>query len=252
MTLMKRDAVEVSRQFESVKRQAKQLRQSIRASLSGPVEELKSLVEAYKDAKLHFGGIASEQNINVYLRDIEIKGKDYSAVYEQKALSREIDVECDKAIDILGNMAAPLSRDDLDLDRLAAFREQLETLSEVLPDINYEINVNEALNEYEQGAYLASALISGRVILYALNQIRGESAEKKVRFLREKGIIEEGGKEEVYESILNADKRARELFAFDLSIYPSASDALLLLGDAVEILEILSNVLNAENKSAEK
>jgi len=245
---MKRDAVEVSRQFESVKSQAKQLRQSIRDSLSGPVEELKSLVEAYKDAKLHFGGIASEQNINVYLRDIEIKGRDYSAVYKQKALSREIDVECDKAIDILGKMAAPSSKDDLDLDldRLAAFREQLETLSEVLPDINYEINVNEALNEYERGAYLASALISGRVILYALNQIRGESAEKKVRFLREKGIIEEGGKEEVYESILNADRKARELFSFDLSIYPSASDALLLLGDAIGILEIVSNVLNAE------
>ncbi|MBK5190258.1 MAG: hypothetical protein JJE19_01990 [Methanosarcinales archaeon] len=250
MTLMKRDAVEVLRQFESVKSQAKKLRQSIRDSLSGPVEELKSLVEAYKDAKLHFGGIASEQNINVYLRDIEIKGSDYSAGYKQKALSREIDVECDKAIDILGNVAAPLSKDDL--EQLAAFREQLETLSEVLPDINYEINVNEALNEYERGAYLASALISGRVILYALNQIRGESAEKKVRFLREKGIIEEGGKEEVYESILNADKRARDLYSYDLSVYPSSSDALLLLGDAIGILEIVSNVLNAENKSAEK
>jgi len=246
---MKRDAVEVLRQFESIKSQAKQLRQSIRDSLSGPVEELKSLVEAYKDAKLHFGGIASEQNINVYLRDIEIKGRDYSAVYKQKALSREIDVECDKAIDILENMAAPLSKDDL--ERLAALREQLETLSEVLPDINYELNVNEALNEYERGAYLASALISGRVILYALNQIRGESAEKKVRFLHEKGIIEEGGKE-VYESILNADRRARNLFSFDLSIFPSSSDALLLLGDAIEILEIVSNVSEVEKKNLEK
>ncbi len=249
MTLMKRDAVEVSRQFESVKSQAKQLRQSIRDSLSGPVEELKSLVEAYKDAKLHFGGIASEQNINVYLRDIEIKGRDYSAVYKQKALSREIDVECDKAIDILGNVAAPLSKDDL--ERLAALREQLETLSEVLPEINYEINVNEALNEYERGAYLASALISGRVILYALNQIRGESAEKKVQFLREKGVIGTSGKD-VDESILNADRRARNLFSFDLSVFPSSSDALLLLGDGIGILEIVSNVLNAEKKNLEK
>lgn len=149
---MKRDAVEVLRQFESIKTQAKQLRQSIRDSLSGPVEELKNLVEAYKDAKLHFGGIASEQNISVYLRDIEIKGRDYSAVYKQKALSREIDVECDKAIGVLENMAAPSSKDDL--ERLAALREQLETLSEVLPDINYELNVNDALNEYERGAYL--------------------------------------------------------------------------------------------------
>ncbi len=246
---MKRDAAEVLGAFESIKSQAKQLRKSLRDSLFGPIEELENLVEAYKDAKLHFGGIASEQNIGVYLRDIELKGRDYSAVYKQKALLSEIDVECDKAIGALESMAAPLSGDDL--DKLAALKEHLEGLSEVLPDINYEINVNEAINEYERGAYLASALISGRVILYALNQIRGESAEKKAQFLREKGLIEQD-KKDVYESILNADKRARDLYSYDLSIFPSAFDALSLLDDAIGILEIVSNVLNAEKGSLEK
>lgn len=246
---MKRDAADVSGAFESIKSQAKQLRKSLRDSLFGPIEELENLVEAYKDAKLHFGGIASEQNIGVYLRDIELKGRDYSAVYKQKALLSEIDVECDKAIGALESMAAPLSEDDL--DKLVALKEHLEGLSEVLPDINYEINVNEAINEYERGAYLASALISGRVILYALNQIRGESAEKKAQFLRDKGLIEKD-KKDVYESILNADKRARDLYSYDITMFPSSSDALLLLDDAIEILEIVSNVLNAENKSAEK
>jgi hypothetical protein len=146
-------------------------------------------------------------------------------------------------------MAAPLSKDDF--ENLAALKEKLEGLSEVLPDINYEINVNEAINEYERSAYLASALISGRVILYALNQIRGESAEEKAQFLREKGIIEED-KKDVYKSILNADKRARDLYSYDISVFPSSSDALLLLGDAIQILEIVSNVLNAEKKSLEK
>jgi hypothetical protein len=249
MRLMKRDAADVLKEFKSIKSQAKQLRQSIRDSLFGPVEELKNLVEAYKDAKLHFGGIAYEQNISVYLRDIEIKGRDYSAVYKQKALLSEIDVECDKAIGVFENMAAPLSKDDF--ENLAALKEKLEGLSEVLPDINYEINVNEAINEYERSAYLASALISGRVILYALNQIRGESAEEKAQFLREKGIIEED-KKDVYKSILNADKRARDLYSYDISVFPSSSDALLLLGDAIQILEIVSNVLNAEKKSLEK
>ncbi len=240
---MKRDAADVLVAFESVKSQAKQLRQSLRDSLFGPIEELENLVEAYKDAKLHFGGIASEQNIGVYLRDIELKGRDYSAVYKQKALLSEIDVECDKAIGVLESMAAPLSEDDL--EKLAALKEHLEGLSEVLPDINYEINVNDAINEYERGAYLASALIAGRVILYALNQIRGESAEKKVQLLREKGIIEEG-RNDVYESIIDADKRARDLYSYDITMFPSSSDALLLLSDAIEILEIVSNVLNAE------
>ncbi len=246
---MKRDAADVLGAFESIKSQAKQLRKSLRDSLFGPIEELENLVEAYKDAKLHFGGIASEQNIGVYLRDIELKGRDYSAVYKQKALLSEIDVECDKAIGALESMAAPLSEDDL--AKLVALKEHLEGLSEVLPDINYEINVNEAINEYERGAYLASALISGRVILYALNQIRGESAEKKAQFLRDKGLIEKD-KKDVYESILNADKRARELYSYDITMFPSSSDALLLLDDAIEILEIVSNVLNAEKGSLEK
>jgi len=247
MTLMKRDAAEVLGAFESIKSQAKQLRKSLRDSLFGPIEELENLVEAYKDAKLHFGWIASEQNIGVYLRDIELKGRDYSAVYKQKALLSEIDVECDKAIGALESMAAPLSGDDL--DKLAALKEHLEGLSEVLPDINYEINVNEAINEYERGAYLASALISGRVILYALNQIRGESTEKKARFLRDKGLIEQD-KKDVYESILNADKRARDLYSYDITMFPSSSDALLLLGDAIEILEIVSNVSEAAKKKS--
>jgi hypothetical protein len=247
MTLMKRDAAEVLGAFESIKSQAKQLRKSLRDSLFGPIEELENLVEAYKDAKLHFGGIASEQNIGVYLRDIELKGRDYSAVYKQKALLSEIDVECDKAIGALESMAAPLSEDDL--DKLAALKEHLETLSEVLPDINYEINVNEAINEYERGAYLASALISGRVILYALNQIRGESAEKKVRFLREKGLIEQDRKD-VYESILNANKRARDLYSYDITMFPSSSDALLLLDDAIGILGIVSNVSEVAKKKS--
>lgn len=246
---MKRDAADVLVAFESIKSQAKQLRQSLRDSLFGPIEELENLVEAYKDAKLHFGGIASEQNIGVYLRDIELKGRDYSAVHKQKALLSEVDVECDKAIGALESMAAPLSEDDL--EKLAALKEHLEGLSGVLPDINYEINVNEAINEYERGAYLASALISGRVILYALNQIRGESAEKKAQFLREKGIIEED-RNDVYESIINADKRARDLYSYDITMFPSSSDALLLLSDGIEILEIVSNVLNAEKKNQEK
>jgi cell fate (sporulation/competence/biofilm development) regulator YlbF (YheA/YmcA/DUF963 family) len=248
MILMKRDAADVLGAFESIKSQAKQLRKSLRDSLFGPIEELENLVEAYKDAKLHFGGIASEQNIGVYLRDIELKGRDYSAVHKQKALLSEIDVECDKAIGALESMAAPLSEDDL--DKLTALKEHLEKLSEVLPDINYEINVNEAINEYERGAYLASALISGRVILYALNQIRGESAEKKVRFLRDKGLIEEGRKKDVYESIINADKRARDLYSYDITMFPSSSDALLLLDDAIGILGIVNNVSEAAKKKS--
>lgn len=248
MTLMKLNAVDVFREFESVKSQANQLRQSLGDSLFGPSDELENLVEGYKDAKMHFGGIAYERNIGVYLRDIEIKGKDYSGIHKQKALLGEIEVECNKAIDALESGGTPLSKDDL--DKLTALKEQLEELLEVLPDANCEMNLKEAIDEYQRGAYLASALISSRVILYALSQIRGEFAEEKVQFLREEGIIE-GDSKDVHESLIRANRRARNFFSHDISVFPSASDALSLLGDAIEIFEIVSRVVKAE-ESLEK
>jgi len=82
---------------------------------------------------------------------------------------RTIDMECDKAIGVLESIATPLSKDEL--DKLTALRKELEKLSDVLSDINYERNLKEAIDEYEKGDYFASALISSRVIIYAVNQI---------------------------------------------------------------------------------
>jgi hypothetical protein len=247
MTLIKRDVVDVLREFESIKTQAKQLRQSIKESLFGPSEELENLIEAYKDAKLHFGGIITEQNRGVYLRDLEIKRHDHSAVYRQKALLQEIDLECDKAISTLESIGTPASEEDL--EKLETFKQQLRRLSEVLPDINYEINVYDALIAYEKGEYLASALISSRVILYALDQIHGEFAEEKVQFLRDEGLIEQDEKD-VPESLIRASRRAQNFFSYDITTFPSSSDALALLDDAMGILELISDVFNPEKTSA--
>ena len=242
---MRLNAEDVLREFEAIKGQANLLRQSLKDSLFGPSEELENLVEKYKDAKMHFGGVAYERDIGVYLLDIELKGRDYSAVYKQKALLGEIGVECDKAIEALkSSTVAPLSADDL--EKLMALEERFETVSEALSDINYEINLREAITEYERGAYLASALIASRVILHALDKIRGESAEDKVQFLREKGIIGEGNGRDVHESLIKANSMARNLFSYDITAFPSSSDALSLLGDAVAILEIVSRVGNVE------
>ena len=124
----------------------------------------------------------------------------------------------------------------------------MEKLSEVLPDINYKRNLSEAIDEYEKGDFLASALITSRVIIYALGQIPGESDEEKVKFLREKGIIEKGRKD-VHESIIKASRRARNFFSHDIKVFPTPSEALSLLGDAIGILGIVSKVLKGEGKS---
>ena len=248
MTLMKLDAVEVLSEFESLKSQAKQLRQNVKDSLFGSSEELENLIEAYKDAKLHFGRITTEQNLGVYLRNIEVKGRDYSPVYKQKALSKEIDAECDKAITALKSLAPASSKDDFEI--LEVLKQQLDGLYGVVPDAYYEVNVNEAITAYEKGTYLASTLIASRVILYALDQIHGEFAEDKVQFLCDKGLIE-ADKRAALRSIIKAKRRARRSFSYDITAYPSASDALALLGDAVRIVELVSTVSKAEEASSE-
>ena len=136
-----------------------------------------------------------------------------------------------------------MSKDDL--DKLTALREELEKLSEVLPDINYERNLKEAINEYEKGDFLASALISSRVTIYALNQIPRKSDEEKVNFLQDEGIIEKGRKD-VHESIIKANRKARNFFSHDIKVFPASSDTLSLLGDAIGILKIVSKVLKEE------
>ena len=248
MTLMKLDAAEVLSEFESVKSQAKQLRQTVTDSLFGSSDELENLIEAYKDAKLHFGRITTEQNLGVYLRDIELKGRDYSAAYKQKALSREIDAECDKAITALKRLTPASSKGDFEI--LSTLKQQLEELYGAVPDANYEINVNEAITAYEKGAYIASAVIASRVILYASDQIRGEFAEDKVQFLHDKGLVE-ADKRAALRSLIKAKRMAKKFFSYDITVLPTSDEVLALLSDTVRMLELVSTVSKVEAASSD-
>jgi predicted translin family RNA/ssDNA-binding protein len=246
---MEPDVAGVLSQFKSIKRQAIQVQQSIRDYLKHRTPGyrsffdsgvLNSLIKEFKDAKIHFDMIRHKQNFGLYLRNIEM-----SRGANEIAISREIEVECDKAIGVLESIATPLSKDEI--DKLTALREELEKLSEVLPDINYGRNLEEAIDEYEKGDFLASALISSRVIIYAVDQIPGKSDEEKVKFLHEKGIIEKGRKD-VHESIIKASRRARNFFSHDIKVFPRPSEAHSLLGDAIGILGIVSKVLRKEEE----
>jgi hypothetical protein len=240
---MEPEVAGVLSQFKSIKKNASHLLYQSHTYI-----EIEQLVKDFKDAETNFERIRGEQEIGISLRSIEIAGiYEWSGGYsKQKALLRTIYTECDKAIGVLESIATPLSKDEL--DKLTPLSKELEKLSEVLPDINYEKNLEEAINEYEKGAYLASALISSRVIIYALNQVHGESDEEKVKFLREKGIIEKDRKD-IHESIIKASRRARNLFSHDIKVFPTPSEALSLLSDAIRILETVSKVLKEEKKS---
>ena len=171
----------VLKQFESIKKHADQLYQNLEKAINidqssinllavySYHEEVESLVEDFKNAKTLFDMIKYKQKFDTYLQNIEITERISNVGSgEQKALLRKLDIECAKAIGVLESIATPLSKEEL--DKLTSLRKELEKLSGIL-DINYERNFLEAINEYEKEDYLASALISSRVIIYALGGV---------------------------------------------------------------------------------
>lgn len=106
-----------------------------------------------------------------------------------------------------------------------------------LPNIYFEKNIDEAIRECEQGHFLASVLISGRIIRYILDQIPGKDIEDKIETLREKGVINKERKD-IRESVIKAARMARDFSVHNIEIMPQSPDALSLLGDAVNILKL--------------
>lgn len=80
-------------------------------------------------------------------------------------------------------------------------------------DINYERNLNEAINEYEKGHYLASALITGRVIIYIHEQFDGKTDEEKIKFLQDKNIIEKSREGEAVKAFIIKASKKRAIFS---------------------------------------
>ncbi len=165
---------------------------------------------------------------------------------EAKGILRRIAIECDALIGALNVLITPLSPEEV--DRLNQLRSEVKKLSSKL-EIGYEKNLNEAINEYEKGHYLASALITGRVIIYILDQVEGGTEEEKIKFLQDHNVIPRGRKD-IKEFIMKASRKARHFFAHDIKIFATASDALSLLGDCVKLVEILAKLKNSSQKTS--
>ncbi|MEM3666344.1 MAG: hypothetical protein QW222_04595 [Candidatus Bathyarchaeia archaeon] len=164
--------------------------------------------------------------------------KKFSNVDEAKGVLHRIIIQCDGFIGLLNSYVVPISAEDA--DRLNKLRIEVSDVTAVL-DINFEKNLIEAINECEKGHYLASALITARVINYALDQISGQTIEDKIKFLQNQNIIKksEKGRTEEEEFIMKASKKARNIFSHDIKIFASPSDSLGMLGDCLRLLKML-------------
>jgi hypothetical protein len=117
---------------------------------------------------------------------------------------------------------------------------------EKLKDINVRYHLLQAIKEYESGHHPATALIAGKVAVYAIEQLRillsaksdEEAAEKLAKALG----VKDNERKLLIEKYLKACKLARNFFTHDLNAFPTASDALSLITDAIKLAEWLSLV----------
>jgi hypothetical protein len=136
-------------------------------------------------------------------------------------------------------MVSPFSKEEL--EQLLVLKQRLRALRGFV-EVSYEYHLAEALNEYERGLYLASALIASRAILFALRQHFGEPlAETLQAAVTNKA--EHGAARAAYE-------HARSIFSYDLTIVPSSTEALALLSDAYDLIDLLGHGSAEQSKSS--
>ncbi|MCD6371862.1 MAG: hypothetical protein J7L39_04060, partial [Candidatus Aenigmarchaeota archaeon] len=123
--------------------------------------------------------------------------------------------------------------------RINSLRNELEEMEEGEYEFNLIQNLKEALKEAESNHYLASSMISARVILYCIEQIKGKNDEDKVNELTTLGIIPKDEKsKETSKWFLKAVKSARHAISHKISLFPLPSDMFSILGDTFKIVKL--------------
>jgi hypothetical protein len=197
--------------------------------------ETKMILDEFRDL-MH--DASSITGVETNLKD----SRHLTSLADAKAVLTQICIECDMAIGILNASILPISSEDM--DRLSKLREELSAVSASL-DVNYEKNLTEAIVEQEKGHFLASALITARVIEYILDQIEGKDINEKIKNLRDKAIIGkvEKRKADEEEFIIKAEKKARNIFSHEIKNFVNPSESLSMLGDCVRLLRMCAVVL---------
>ena len=245
--MTKKDLLSLLHRFESIKYQANRILLDIESWNIGLTKVLSSTA----------GYLAVKQNINAKIIEGRKIIEEYNGVcgtvkkivevpdltpFYLTADSGQGDVcgalrrmitRCDMVTGMIRESITPISSEDA--DTLKSLREQLRkiSLSTGLPEMEYfDKNIEEAMREYERGSFLASALITSRIVVYLLDQLEGGTDLEKVNLLIERGIIPRKRKD-VVASMLKACRKARNYFSHDIKVFPQASDSISLLGDCI-------------------
>jgi hypothetical protein len=152
--------------------------------------------------------------------------------------------EIDKALSILGVMRRrchallasleKLLKPEIPLNvttQLGLLKEEIKKIQDELEPAIYS-DIEEAINEMEQGHDLAATMIASRVIRYVLDKIPGENDEKKANKLIELKIIEKERKDD-YQRFITASRLSRNMLSHNVGFRLKPDEGLQLVSSAV-------------------
>jgi hypothetical protein len=186
--------------------------------------ETKAVLDSYEMGRQMFANLPTDI-VLAYLNQT-LSGKSYSI-----GLLRQVAVECGAAIGYLQTLSSPIS--SADKDRLESLRQEISLIESF--DSHLFTHVSEAITEYEDAHYLASALLASKSIAYVWEQLPGKTSEEKVSRLLQAKLI----KQNLKEQFLRAEKKARNYFTHDISAIPQPQEALAMVADACNLAVIL-------------
>ncbi len=120
------------------------------------------------------------------------------------------------------------------IDRLDSIRNELKSFEEKGLDLRLIKNIYTAIEEAEQGHYLASALISSRTNAYISDQIKGNSDDEKVQYLVDNGIIHKDRKDE-QKQLLSSMRLSRNFLSHRIDLFSDSGNVLVLIGGTVAL-----------------
>ncbi len=163
-----------------------------------------------------------------------------------EGICRKMIIDCDTIITTIENIISSLSIKQKSV--LEPLQKDINELCKNL-DTDFEMNLNKAIKNLNDGDSLGSSLIIARILDYMLSQlasnkdISGNSITEKMKTLADNNIID-ADIEIVTNLIIKAQKKVRNALDHTISYSPDSSEAISLLGDCVSVMKIYTKAIN--------
>lgn len=211
------------------------------------LDKIDILIEQFNYIIPKISQVFKEENIDFSLaiiQKLEVKHEDLGGKkYGDPKVLIPADIPLLKLIFGSGNIISFLKEDILlsedTQDKLNSLSEELTNIKSYLSEDVYN-NLIKGKSEFENGGFLGSSLISGRIIKVSLDKIGGKDINEKISTLNKLVLLREKDGEQ---ALVKANHFARNLTSHSLDIMPTASEAISYLAEAIKISKIVSEYI---------